>query len=697
MIIRGGMNIASATIEAVIAEVTGIEAQIIGIPDEVAGEVPVAIVKGSEKDRASFTAIQKCSVERLGGTHALERVLLLQDLGVDEWPKTTSGKVLKRELQIMMQDLLRREGESDLLNGEPNGEVDGHFTHEVRERLDALSSQLVKINGDSKMSPSQYHDLKTQLESMRVNLENVETTSKPKTKGTHGTKGSLQLSEDELQKYLLEKLQSSGILVSTIDEDFHSAGMDSLQAIRLRNAVVKNIDLGADVNLPANVVFEAGNIRQLASRLKAGNSAPEESGSHNIARMAAMIGTYSIFRPHEKQDGLAPEHHTALLTGATGSLGAHLLQQLIQRNDVKAVYCPVRGQNPAQRIEESMRQRSLVMKDAVKLHAVPFDSGKIGFGLEESVLQTLRSDLTLVIHAAWPVNFQLSLASFEPHLRGLQSLIQLSLDVKSPRPARLLFCSSMGVALGTQGRITIPEEPIQDLRQAAGSGYAQSKLVCERVVQNAVLDFGASASNLRIGQIVGDTMHGVWNETEAPPLMIRSALSLGKLPAFEIVNCLPYYATRSYAYPPQQNYSWIPVDTLASAITELATRTQEPRLVYNLSNPRKFSWANDFLPALSNAGLKFSPTPFETWLAELKAFSSSHSVEEAIDKCPAVKLIDYYEASFGKDVQNTGVIEFSTDAAEKDCEGIRDAPDVVRSGLVERMLGSWMEKWTGGR
>ena len=82
------------------------------------------------------------------------------------------------------------------------------------------------------------------------------------------------------------------------------------------------------------------------------------------------------------------------------------------------------------------------------------------------------------------------------------------------------------------------EEPIMDFRQASDSGYTQSKLVGEYIVQTAVEDFGAIACNLRIGQVVGDTKLGLWNENEAPPLMIRSALTLGKLPALDMV-CTP--------------------------------------------------------------------------------------------------------------------------------------------------------------
>jgi hypothetical protein len=37
--------------------------------------------------------------------------------------------------------------------------------------------------------------------------------------------------------------------------------------------------------------------------------------------------------------------------------------------------------------------------------------------------------------------------------------------------------------------------------------------------------------------VVGDTRHGLWNDSEAWPLVIRSALTLKTLPAFDMV-CL---------------------------------------------------------------------------------------------------------------------------------------------------------------
>ena len=163
--------------------------------------------------------------------------------------------------------------------------------------------------------------------------------------------------------------------------------------------------------------------------------------------------------------------------------------------------------------------------------------------------------------------------------------------------------------------------------------------------------------------------------------------------------------------------SWVPVDTLASSILELAfpspssngacgegapkqKQGQRQQLVYNLCNPQSFDWTEGFLPALSAAGLKFESVSFDEWLGRLKAYSASRSVEEAIRECPAVKLVEYYEGAYGgrggSMGKGGGEVRFETDGAERECGSLRGGVDVIGSGLVGRMLGAWMEKWKGG-
>jgi thioester reductase-like protein len=362
------------------------------------------------------------------------------------------------------------------------------------------------------------------------------------------------------------------------------------------------------------------------------------------------------------------------------------------------VYCPIRGQNPTQRLEASLRRWSVDYREyADKIKVVPHDPAEAGLGFDRATRDTLLNTLTTIIHAAWPVNFQLPLASFRPHLLYLSNLIQLSLDVQLHRPACIFFCSSVGVALTTRGTRRIGEEPIMDCRQALSSGYTQSKLVAEYIMQRAAEDVGAWASNFRIGQIVGDTKLGLWNENEAPPLMIRSALTLGCLPALDLVR-LTRPAKGGYRFLTDiQDCSWIPLDTLASAIVEIVTMSQQqpPRLVYNMCSPRTFSWKNDLLPKLAAAGLKFKTVGVDEWIAKLKDYGASHSLDIVAATCPAIKLLDFWEHEYGGLGQSTSSLEFDTKNSQADSWSLRSAPDVIESGLVELMVNAWMRNWNG--
>lgn len=130
----------------------------------------------------------------------------------------------------------------------------------------------------------------------------------------------------------------------------------------------------------------------------------------------------------------------------------------------------------------------------------------------------------------------LGIRSFEDqHIKGVQSLINFSLSMRTPNPARFYFCSSISVALATPSPAIVPESVIENLHVALPMGYSRSKLVAEHIVRNAAVQAGAPAYVLRIGQIVGDSKEGVWNDTEAIPLMVRSALTLKVLPALKEV------------------------------------------------------------------------------------------------------------------------------------------------------------------
>lgn len=134
--------------------------------------------------------------------------------------------------------------------------------------------------------------------------------------------------------------------------------------------------------------------------------------------------------------------------------------------------------------------------------------------------------MDLVIHAAWPVHFSAGLQSFVPHLQGLRNLINLARS----NDASLYFCSSTASVLG--GRFnTIEERIYTDPSDAVAIGYARSKFVAESICDAAAKAGGKSKIGvLRLGQLSGDTVNGIWKTEEGWPQLFSSA---------EFVGCLP--------------------------------------------------------------------------------------------------------------------------------------------------------------
>lgn len=197
------------------------------------------------------------------------------------------------------------------------------------------------------------------------------------------------------------------------------------------------------------------------------------------------------------------------------------------------------------RVDSSLKSRGLALtqEQRSKVVALPCDLSKQDLGLGESRIQELSTKLTTVIHSAWAVNFNISVSSFEDqHIKAVHNLIQLTLSVQTPKPARFFFCSSVSSAGGTPRPGSVLESYVPSPAHAQHTGYARSKYVAEHITRNAMKDAGAPARVLRIGQLVGDTNVGEWNTTEGIPLMIQTAETLGALPALnEVSSWLKYY------------------------------------------------------------------------------------------------------------------------------------------------------------
>ncbi|KAK6084498.1 acylsynthase [Seiridium cupressi] len=104
VIIRGGENIASAAIEAVISPYCRGQGCIVGAPDAIAGEVPVLILP--EAHVSADGEMRKAVLDHLGAIFVPERTFTLGQLGLEDFPKTTSGKIQKSQLAARVRALV---------------------------------------------------------------------------------------------------------------------------------------------------------------------------------------------------------------------------------------------------------------------------------------------------------------------------------------------------------------------------------------------------------------------------------------------------------------------------------------------------------------------------------------------------------------------------------------------------------------
>ncbi|GKZ28259.1 putative NRPS-like protein biosynthetic cluster [Aspergillus brasiliensis] len=111
LIIRGGKNLSPAAIEGVLnldPTLRRLNPQVVPLPDSVAGEVPVIVVN-TDITPSQTQHITQLVLSQLGSMYLPDRVLAIQKLGLEHYPRTSSGKVQKVKLADLVRDYHKKE------------------------------------------------------------------------------------------------------------------------------------------------------------------------------------------------------------------------------------------------------------------------------------------------------------------------------------------------------------------------------------------------------------------------------------------------------------------------------------------------------------------------------------------------------------------------------------------------------------
>lgn len=222
-----------------------------------------------------------------------------------------------------------------------------------------------------------------------------------------------------------------------VDDDFFSRGMDSLQVIQTARYLKSGLqEAGMKIgNLGPSTIYTNPTIRKLTStvesferKIHATRESAEKARIHDMEGILKKYSNTSNLNKERSQALKAPLLETVVLTGSTGALGSYLLEEFFKSELVSKIYCLNRSGDSKQRQEFSSASRGLTSQwSPERVTFLTSDYSKEGLGLDQETFLEIRDCATIIVHNAWQVDFNLSLASYEyGHINGVRNLIDFS-------------------------------------------------------------------------------------------------------------------------------------------------------------------------------------------------------------------------------------------------------------------------------
>ncbi len=388
---------------------------------------------------------------------------------------------------------------------------------------------------------------------------------------------------DGVEAQLLELWRDMfGLPEVGLDDEFGALGGTSLMSVQLALKVQQQH--GVLVNLH-RVGGSRATVRRIAAALAERGPGPATDGDGPLldADLTADLGPQSATNAGRD----------FLLTGATGYVGAFLLNELLRQTSDR-VYCLVRADNEAEalgRLRDAATLFRLPTPDPDRVVAVPGDLRDV-----EKICHDFRAG-ELSRRVGHIVNSAARVVFTEPYrvlrtdnVLPLVGLLRWARTVGVGEFSQVSSIAATGPSVGVHRRLT--ESRSQPLDPHAG-GYGASKWAAERLLERAELD-GLRVRVFRPGLISGDRETGACNTRDMLFRLLAAGLAVGAHPLDDRLVPLA------------------PVDVVAAAIVGLATHPGSTGRAYHLVDT-----VAPTLPVLfgllADAGQPTRPLPVAEW------------------------------------------------------------------------------------
>ncbi len=398
-----------------------------------------------------------------------------------------------------------------------------------------------------------------------------------------------------------------------VEDDFFAYGGDSLAAIEY---VAKAHGKGIEMSLQN--VFDYPTVRTLCNFLKG-------EKKEKVRYKESDFDKYKDFfhKNVVEEDAIFEKQSlgNVLLTGATGFLGAHVLNELMQKENGK-IYCLIRGDQADDRRGRLKEILQYYFGDRyvseINKRIIPI----IGDIEKEGLSDEMPSDVQTVIHTAASVKHYGSYSYFHRvNTEGTSHVIEYAKKMR----AKLIHISTLSVSGNSMADdFTVYRSDEEKffcetsfyIGQPLDNVYIRSKFEAERKVYDAMLD-GLNAKVIRVGNLTNRA-----SDYKFQPNYTSNAF-LTRVKAILEFSLFPNYLIPLYA-------EFSPIDKTAEGIVKIA-QYADKQCVFHLNSDKVIHF-NRFLEVVHELGIPMkvvSGAEFNCALQETMKQSNTEYIFEA--------------------------------------------------------------------
>lgn len=380
--------------------------------------------------------------------------------------------------------------------------------------------------------------------------------------------------ETKLQKIICDTLEDCLSLENvSINEDFKNLGIDSLSIIKMQSKLS-----ALNISVPTQYFYDYSNVKNLCFALENSNACNDKNKS--------LSSDIYPFLKHNLNDLKIKKHtfNNILLTGATGFLGIHLLDNLLMKDC--NIYCLIRSSSIESAKNRLISVFNFYFKDKYseefifsKINVIVGDITYENLGLSDELFEFLGTKIDMVIHSAALVKHIGKYEEFESlNLNGTKNIANFCIkyNIFLNHISTISVSGDFMPLNNTVSDVNFTEEDFFIGQNYNENYYIRSKILAEEFLLNNIKNNLLKANIFRIGNLTARSFDGLFQYN------IDSNAFYNKL-QFILKN--GFYFESSII----QNFDLSPVDNVASAIIGIIYNYGDLNKIFHVYNPYKFN------------------------------------------------------------------------------------------------------------